>query len=66
LFLVAAGLALVVTYPHEVLLAMAYAYFVSGFVGVVMTKLGRRPEMATEPDVEPKAKKEPHPKRDVS
>jgi hypothetical protein len=31
-----------------------------------MTKLGRRPEMATEPDVEPKAKKEPHPKRDVS
>ena len=38
LFLVAAFIALLVTYPHEVLIVMAYSYFASGFVG---TFLGR-------------------------
>ena len=70
LFLVAAGIALLVTYPHEVLIVMAYAYFVSGFVGVAMTKLGRRPEPAAEPvaeqEAEPKPQKQHHPKRDAS
>jgi CDP-diacylglycerol--serine O-phosphatidyltransferase len=58
LFLVAAGIALLVTYPHEVLIVMAYAYFGSGFIGVLMTKLGRRPEPAAEPELESKPQKE--------
>ena len=70
LFLVAAGIALLVTYPHEVLIVMAYAYFASGFIGVAMTKLGRRPEPAAEPAAEPEAESKPqkhhHPKRDAS
>ena len=33
LFLVAAFIALLVAYPHEVLIVMAYAYFASGFIG---------------------------------
>ena len=43
LFLVAAFIALLVTYPHEVLLVMAYAYFASGFVGDVRCRKGRKP-----------------------
>jgi phosphatidylserine synthase len=66
LFLVAAGLALLVTYPHEVLIGMAYAYFASGFIGVAMTKLGRRPEPAAEPEAESKPQKKHHQKRDAS
>jgi len=42
LLLVAALIALLVAYPHEVLIVMAYAYFTSGFVGELMTKMGRR------------------------
>ena len=38
LFLVAAFIALLVTYPHEVLIVMAYAYFASGFIGELMSK----------------------------
>jgi CDP-diacylglycerol--serine O-phosphatidyltransferase len=36
LFLVAAFIALLVAYPHEILIAMAYAYFASGFIGELM------------------------------
>ena len=38
----AAFLALIVTYPHEVLLGLAYAYLVSAFVGLAIHKLRRR------------------------
>ena len=31
-----AFIALLVSYPHEVLIVMAYAYFASGFIGEVM------------------------------
>ena len=34
LIMVAGGLALVVTYPHEVLLVMSYAYLASAFIGL--------------------------------
>ena len=37
LFLVAAFIALLVTYPHEVLIVMAYSYFASGFVGTFLS-----------------------------
>ena len=47
LFLVATLLALLVSYPHEVLIGMAYAYFASGFIGELMAR-GRRPEAAEE------------------
>jgi CDP-diacylglycerol--serine O-phosphatidyltransferase len=47
LFLVAAFIALLVTRPHEVLIVMAYAYFLSGFVGALMSK--RRPEHTAAP-----------------
>jgi phosphatidylserine synthase len=38
LFLVAAFIALLVTYPHEVLIVMAYSYFASGFVGTLLAR----------------------------
>jgi CDP-diacylglycerol--serine O-phosphatidyltransferase len=38
----AAFIALIVTYPHEVLLVMAYAYLASAFVGLAIHKLRRR------------------------
>jgi phosphatidylserine synthase len=47
LFLVAAFIALLVTYPHEVLMVMAYTYFASGFVGTFLSK-GRKTEPAAE------------------
>ena len=41
----AAFLALIVSYPHEVLLVLAYAYLASAFVGLAIHKLrGRGPE----------------------
>jgi phosphatidylserine synthase len=39
LMLVAAGIALLVAYPHEVLITIAYAYFGSGFVGEIVAKI---------------------------
>ncbi len=47
LFVVAAFIALLVTYPHEVLIVLAYSYFASGFVGTLMSK-GRKTEPATD------------------
>ena len=45
----AAFLALIVTYPHEVLLVMAYGYLASAFIGLAIHKLRRRgPETHTE------------------
>ena len=56
LLVFAAFIGLLVTYPHEVLILIAYTYFGSGFVGTLMTKLGRRPEGTVErPAVEPAA-----------
>ncbi len=49
LLLVAVAIGLLVTYPHEVLMVIAYAYFASGFIGTLMTKTGRRAEPATAP-----------------
>jgi CDP-diacylglycerol--serine O-phosphatidyltransferase len=62
LFLVAAFIALLVTYPHEVLIVMAYAYFVSGFVGTLMSK-ARKSESAAQvavakPDAPPQDKRQ--------
>lgn len=47
LFLVAAFIALLVTYPHEVLIVLAYSYFASGFVGTLMSR-GKKAEVETE------------------
>ena len=45
--LVAAGIALLVSYPHEVLITMAYSYFASGFIGELAAKIsGRQPSAA--------------------
>jgi CDP-diacylglycerol--serine O-phosphatidyltransferase len=44
---VAGFLALVVTYPHEVLILMAYAYLLSAFVGMLRSRL--RPVEPAEP-----------------
>lgn len=49
LLVVAALIGLLVTYPHEVLIVIAYSYFASGFVGTLMNKMGKRPEPAAEP-----------------
>jgi CDP-diacylglycerol--serine O-phosphatidyltransferase len=47
LIALAAMLALIVTFPHEMLLGMAYAYLASGFVDLVLHKMRRRdPEPA--------------------
>jgi CDP-diacylglycerol---serine O-phosphatidyltransferase len=46
LFLVAAFIALLVTYPHEVLIVMAYSYFTSGFIGTWMSKRNPQPAEA--------------------
>lgn len=42
LIALAAIIALIVTFPHEVLLVMAYAYLASGFVDVALHKIRRR------------------------
>jgi CDP-diacylglycerol---serine O-phosphatidyltransferase len=60
LIVLAAGLALLVTYPHEVLLIMAYSYLASGFVGLAIHRLrGREHEheisSPPEPSVESSA-----------
>src|SRR5687767_3146544 len=47
LFLVAAFIALLVTYPHEVLIVIAYSYFASGFVGTFLSR-GRKHDTATD------------------
>jgi len=42
LLLFAAFIGLLVTYPHEVLIVIAYSYFASGFIGTLMSKFGGR------------------------
>jgi CDP-diacylglycerol--serine O-phosphatidyltransferase len=49
LIVLAAGLALLVTYPHEVLVIMAYLYLASGFVGLALHKLRGRDHEVTQP-----------------
>jgi len=49
LIVLAAGLALLVTYPHEVLLGMAYFYLGSGFIGLALHKLRGRDHELTQP-----------------
>jgi CDP-diacylglycerol--serine O-phosphatidyltransferase len=51
----AAFLALVVAYPHEILLIMAYAYLLSGFVDLALTKIRQRDEMPQEQPKPPSA-----------
>ena len=47
LMLVAVFIALLVSYPHEVLMTMAYTYFASGFVGELIAQLtGKKPDPA--------------------
>jgi CDP-diacylglycerol--serine O-phosphatidyltransferase len=43
LFLVAGGLAAIATEPRIVLVALAYGYLISAFVGMALTRLRRRP-----------------------
>ena len=38
LMLVAAFIALLAAYPHELLMVIAYAYFASGFIGELMAR----------------------------
>jgi CDP-diacylglycerol--serine O-phosphatidyltransferase len=42
LIALAAILAAIVTFPHEMLLGMAYAYLLSGFVDLALHKMRRR------------------------
>jgi CDP-diacylglycerol--serine O-phosphatidyltransferase len=49
LIVLAGALALLVTYPHEVLLLMAYMYLASGFVGLALHKLRGRDHEVTQP-----------------
>jgi CDP-diacylglycerol--serine O-phosphatidyltransferase len=49
LMLLAGSFALLATYPHEVLLAMAYAYLASGFIGLAINKLRGREHDVTPP-----------------
>ena len=42
LIFLASLFALIITYPHEVLLIMAYSYLASAFVGFALHKLRRR------------------------
>jgi CDP-diacylglycerol---serine O-phosphatidyltransferase len=53
LFLVAAFIALLVTYPHEILIVMAYSYFISGFVGTWMSRRHPQPQVETAKDTAP-------------
>ena len=55
LIAMAAFFALVVAYPHEVLLIMAYAYLVSGFVELAVSKVRRREEVPQEQPKPPSA-----------
>jgi CDP-diacylglycerol--serine O-phosphatidyltransferase len=55
LIAMAAFLALVVAYPHEVLLLMAYAYLLSGFIELAISKVRHREEMPQEQPKPPSA-----------
>jgi CDP-diacylglycerol--serine O-phosphatidyltransferase len=44
LIIIAGALALFVTYPHEVLLTMAYSYLASAFIGLAWSKFRKRDE----------------------
>ena len=48
-------IALIVTFPQEVLLIMAYAYLASGFIDLAIHKLRRRDHDATPPPPQPLA-----------
>jgi CDP-diacylglycerol--serine O-phosphatidyltransferase len=50
LLLFAAFIGLLVTYPHEVLIVIAYAYFGSGFVGTLMSRLRGRGTETVQPE----------------
>jgi CDP-diacylglycerol--serine O-phosphatidyltransferase len=64
LLLFAAFIGLLVTYPHEVLIVIAYSYFASGFVGTLMSKFGKREEPAAESHASVEAPK--HDRKDAS
>lgn len=50
LIMVAAFIGLIVAYPHEVLMVMAYTYLASAFVGLAMSKLKRLDGASSEVD----------------
>jgi CDP-diacylglycerol---serine O-phosphatidyltransferase len=51
LIVLAAFIALLITYPHEVLLIMAYVYLASGFIGLAIQKFrGRDHQVAPPPE----------------
>jgi CDP-diacylglycerol--serine O-phosphatidyltransferase len=58
LFLVAAFIALLVTYPHEVLIVMAYSYFASGFVGTLLARWKKHEPVAEDAGAESKQVKD--------
>jgi len=51
ILLIAAGIVLIATHPRFVLIAMAYTYLASGFIGLAITRLRHRGE----PDASPHA-----------
>jgi CDP-diacylglycerol--serine O-phosphatidyltransferase len=53
LIIIAAGLALLIAYPQEVLVIMAYVYLASAFVGLAIHKLRGRDHDVTTPPPEP-------------
>jgi CDP-diacylglycerol--serine O-phosphatidyltransferase len=50
LVVVAGFIALLVAYPHETLIVMAYLYFASGFIGLLMTKGKGKPADQAAPE----------------
>lgn len=63
LLLVAAFIGLLVTYPHEVLIVIAYSYFASGFIGTLM---GRVKGRTTEPAPVERPEAPRHERKDAS
>ena len=63
LILIAAGIMLITTHPRFVLVAMAYSYLASGFIGLAITRFKHRGGRGTAGDTQPSATSQP-PARD--
>jgi CDP-diacylglycerol---serine O-phosphatidyltransferase len=63
LILIAAGIMLITTHPRYVLVAMAYAYLASGFIGLAITRFRHRGGRGAAADAQPSSTSQP-PARD--
>jgi CDP-diacylglycerol---serine O-phosphatidyltransferase len=63
LILIAAGIMLITTHPRYVLVAMAYAYLASGFIGLAITRFRHRGGRGAAADTQPSSTSQP-PARD--